>query len=119
MNITFMPRAGRTALASWPALGAPFGRVKALWRCLSGVLLASLLWVPAARAQAYDWSIGAYAGQYYDTEPAGWTQGNAGYLDHYMVALTGSKTLWRSENWKLALQVSRKSPNCGCVAGPW
>jgi hypothetical protein len=43
--------------------------------------LASLLVLLAgsARAELFDWSVGAYGGQYYDSEPAGWTQGRANY----------------------------------------
>ncbi|MDP2805909.1 MAG: hypothetical protein Q8O24_08205 [Gallionellaceae bacterium] len=44
-----------------------------------------------------DWSIGAYASQYYNTEPAGLlTHGNANFLDQYLLALTASKTVWRA-----------------------
>ncbi len=69
--------------------------------------LVSLLVLLAgcARAESFDWSVGAYGGQYYDSEPAGWTQGRANYLDQYMVALTASKTLWRSETLPLSVEL--------------
>ena len=73
---------------------------------LSGALLTSLLMLaPMARAADLDWSVGAYAGQYYDSEPAGWTQGRARYLDQYLVALTASKTLWRAPTLPLSLEI--------------
>jgi hypothetical protein len=62
--------------------------------------------VPAsALGEEFDWSIGGYGGQYYDTEPAGFTQGKANYLNHYIVAVTGSKMLWRFESLPLSLEV--------------
>jgi hypothetical protein len=40
-------------------------------RWLTGAfVLAVLLPAPGAMAEAFDWSVGAYAGQYYDSEPA-------------------------------------------------
>ena len=76
------------------------------WHKLSCALVSlCVLLAGAARAEAFDWSIGAYAGQYYDSEPAGWSQGRANYLDQYLVALTGSKTLWRSETWPLSVEL--------------
>ena len=76
------------------------------WCALRGALVSlCMLLAGAARAEAFDWSIGAYGGQYYDTEPAGWSQGNAHYLDHYMLALTGSKTLWRSETLPMSVEL--------------
>jgi hypothetical protein len=67
--------------------------------------LAALLFASPVRADAFSWSVGAYAGQYYDSEPAGWTQGNARYLDQYLLALTVSKTLWRAETLPLSLEL--------------
>lgn len=52
-----------------------------------------------------DWSIGGYGGQYYDSEPAGLTHGNARFLGQYIVALTASKTVWRSQGFPLALEM--------------
>lgn len=70
---------------------------------LSVVLLTPL----GARSQdkEYTWSLGAYGGQYYDTEPAGIINGRAGFVNHYMVALNGSKTLWRAQSWPLRLEI--------------
>lgn len=59
------------------------------------------------QAQAVEpgWSFGGYGGQYYNTEPAGFSQGNAPYLDQYIVALTASKTIWQAESFPLALEM--------------
>lgn len=65
-----------------------------------GLMLPALAW-----CEERDWSIGVYGGQYYDSEPAGLTQGRANFLHQYIVALTASKTLWRAETWPLALEV--------------
>lgn len=51
------------------------------------------------------WSIGGYGGQYYDTEPAGFTHGGSNYLSQYIVALTASKVVWRSESLPLSLEI--------------
>lgn len=51
------------------------------------------------------WSFGVYGGQYYDTEPAGLVNGNATFLNQYMLAITASKTLWESESLPLSLEV--------------
>ena len=68
-------------------------------------MLACLLMPVLAPAEERDWSVGAYGGQYYDSEPAGLTQGRANYLNQYIIALTASKTIWRAENWPLALEI--------------
>ncbi len=49
--------------------------------------------------------MGAYAGKYYDTEPAGFTQGKANFSEHYLVAVTAKKTVWRSASWPLSLEI--------------
>lgn len=68
--------------------------------------MALLLMLPCgAYSEEFDWSLGGYAGQYYDSEPAGLTQGRANFLDHYLVALTGSKTVWRSSSLPLSLEI--------------
>lgn len=73
----------------------------------SGALLLALALalVPRAQAQDGDWSLGAYGGQYYDSEPAGIIKGRGNFLHQYIVALTGSRTLWRAADWPLALEV--------------
>jgi len=75
------------------------------WRRCLRALAAGLLLPALAWAEPRDWSLGAYAGQYYDSEPAGFSQGRANYLNHYIVALTASKTLWRAQEWPLSLEV--------------
>lgn len=71
----------------------------------SCLLVACLLLPTWARSEIRDTSLGFYVGQYYDSEPAGFTQGRANYLNQYIVALTASKTLWRSQEYPLALEV--------------
>jgi hypothetical protein len=77
--------------------------------CLRRVIalsLASLLMLPSgASCDELDWSIGGYIGRYYDSEPAGLTQGRASFLDQYLVALTGSKTVWRSGSLPISLEI--------------
>ena len=68
-------------------------------------LVAALALPLSAVAEASDWSIGAYAGKYYDTEPAGFTQGRANFLEHYLVAVTAKKTLWQSATLPLSLEL--------------
>jgi hypothetical protein len=77
------------------------------WRRLPECLLVSLgtCFAPSASAEVFDWSVGAYAGQYYDSEPAGWTEGRAHYADQYLVALTASKTLWRSQTLPMSVEL--------------
>lgn len=69
------------------------------------LLSAGLLYQHLARAAEPDWSIGVYGGKFYDTEPAGFTQGKANYLNHHMVAVTGTKTLWRSESLPMSIEL--------------
>ena len=68
-------------------------------------LVAALALPLSAIAAESDWSIGTYAGKYYDTEPAGFTQGRANYLEHYLVAVTAKKTLWQSATLPLSLEL--------------
>lgn len=73
---------------------------------LSLLFLSALLMIPSsAFCVAQDWSVGGYGGKYYDTEPAGFTQGKANYSNHYIVALTANKTFWRAEVRPLALEI--------------
>ncbi len=46
-----------------------------------------------------------YGGPYYDTEPAGFTQGNAQFQNQYVVALNITKTVWRAPTWLLSLEI--------------
>lgn len=68
-------------------------------------LFACLTLPLGASCEERDWSLGAYGGQYYDSEPAGLTQGRANFLNQYIVALTASKTVWRAETLPLALEI--------------
>lgn len=68
--------------------------------------LLILLGLPiSAFSEESHWNIGAYAGQYYDTEPAGFTQSKAGYLNQYIVAMTAYKEIWRTEVLPVSLEV--------------
>jgi hypothetical protein len=70
------------------------------------LLAAAFLVVPAgAMCQSSGWSVGVYGGQYYDTEPAGFTQGHANFQNHYVVAVNVAKTVWRAESWPLSLEI--------------
>lgn len=81
------------------------------------LLLAALLQLPVgALCQPFEWSVGAYAGQYYDTEPAGFTQGNARFSDQYLLALTASKTLWRSQALPMSVEIDAMVGQQGGVA---
>ena len=70
-----------------------------------GVLLLALVASQPALSADSDWSLGVYGGQYYDSEPAGFTQGRANYLNQYMLAVTASKTVWRSKTLPLSLEM--------------
>lgn len=59
----------------------------------------------AVQADEFDWSMGVYAGKYHDAEPAGALAGRANYAEHYMLAVTGSKTLWRHSEWPIAIEL--------------
>lgn len=73
---------------------------------LSFLFLSLFLLIPVnAFCIESDWSMGVYGGQYYDTEPAGFSQGKANYLNQYIVALTASKSVWRSESLPLSLEM--------------
>lgn len=67
--------------------------------------VAGLLFPASTGAAEREWSVGAYAGKYYDTEPAGFSQGNYDYLNHYIVAVTASKMLWNAESWPFAIEL--------------
>lgn len=73
---------------------------------ISRLLLSAFLLAPAsAFCSEAEWSIGGYGGKYYDTEPAGFTQGKADYQEQYLVAVTASTTVWRAETFPLALEI--------------
>jgi hypothetical protein len=68
--------------------------------------VALLAFLPLASvADASDWSLGVYAGQYYDSEPAGAIQGRANFSDQYLLAITGSKTVWRAATLPVAIEL--------------
>lgn len=84
----------------------PDAAPRASANALAGLITCGLLLFPLPSvANTSDWSAGVYIGQYYDTEPAGFVQGRAGFVDHYMLALTASKTVWRSATLPLSLEI--------------
>ncbi|MFY8043756.1 MAG: hypothetical protein ACOVOD_12615 [Rhodoferax sp.] len=63
------------------------------------------VWSPTSTAQDDSWSLGLYAGRYYDTEPAGFVQGKANFLDQNMLAITAKKTLWSSPSLPYSIEL--------------
>jgi hypothetical protein len=75
-------------------------------RAASSIFLAWHGMLPlVALSNELDWSMGGYAGKYYDTEPAGFINGRGNFLDHHLVALTASKTIWRSQSLPLSVEL--------------
>jgi hypothetical protein len=74
---------------------------------LNFIFLSAILTMPAsAFCIESGWSVGVYGGKYYDSEPAGLlTNGNANFLSQYLVALTASRSIWRSEALPLSLEI--------------
>lgn len=93
----------RTALGQAVALWARRGVAWALSATAAACLV--VLFTPVARAAEPDWSLGLYGGKFYDTEPAGLTQGKARFLNQHLIAVTGSKTVWRAQDWPLSLEI--------------
>ena len=82
----------------------------AIWRraigwCALGLAPAALVLPTSVRAEDKGWSLGAYAGQYHDTEPAGALTGRTHFLEQYLLALTVSKTVWRAQSSPFALEL--------------
>lgn len=67
--------------------------------------VACLLAGAAVAQGSLDQSWGMYAGRYHDAEPAGAIAGRANYQDQYMLAVTGSTTLWKSDSWPVAIEL--------------
>ncbi|MFA6120123.1 MAG: hypothetical protein WCT35_06195 [Sideroxydans sp.] len=66
---------------------------------------ACLLMPTLSHCKEYDWSIGGYAGQHYDTAPAWILEGDARFAKQYLIALTASKTIWRAETLPLSFEI--------------
>ena len=77
---------------------------KALTHRLGLALLTGLLVMPVC-AKDGDWTMGVYAGQYHNQEPASFLAGRSEFKNHYILAVTASKRLWRAENWPLELEL--------------
>ncbi len=68
---------------------------------LCGPLESSL-----AEAQKSDWGVGGYVGQFYDSYPEALLGGqDTNFLNQYIAGLTVSKTVWRSEQYPLSLEI--------------
>lgn len=67
--------------------------------CLS--IVSSDTWAQ----RTFDWGLGVYGGKYYDTDPGEFVQGNIRLRNHHVVALTGSKTVWRAQDMPLSLEL--------------
>lgn len=80
-------------------------RITMLGSSLSMLCLSAYLFSITAHAEETGWSMGIYGGQYYDTEPAGFTHGNASYVDQFIVAFTANKTVWKAESFPLSLEI--------------
>jgi hypothetical protein len=74
-------------------------------RCLISIALMGTLEPVFAAGSDDDWSVGVYAGKYYDTEPAGFVGGKANFLEQHLIALTAKKTLWQSATLPLSLEL--------------
>ncbi len=81
--------------------------------CLAGCIAFCAQISIHVKADAPTWSLGVYAGQYHDTEPAGFLMGRSQFQNQYLLALTASKTVWRSPDWPLALEID------GMVGQQW
>jgi hypothetical protein len=70
------------------------------------ILLSAVLVHPVNAIGAEpDWSLGVYGGQYHDTDPGSFLQGRANFLNQHMLALTASKTVWRSQTLPMSLEI--------------
>lgn len=83
----------------------PFRSSLAAAAGIAGLLLLLGATATTVRAAEPDWSVGVYGGKFYDTEPAGLTQGKASFLNQHLLAVTASKTVWRSQDWPLSLEI--------------
>jgi len=68
-------------------------------------LLLSLMLPISAFCAKPDWSIGAYGGKHFDTEPANFANGNTKYQNQFIAAVTVSKSVWRDETLPLSLEI--------------
>lgn len=50
-------------------------------------------------------SVGFYAGQYHDTEPASFIKGQTRFQDQYLLALTASQSFWQSDAWPVSVEI--------------
>ena len=74
-------------------------------RHYAGMACVALVLAASAHATGSGWSVGAYGGKYYDTEPAGILNGRAGFVDQYLLAVTASKTVWQAQSLPFALEI--------------
>ena len=93
-----------TALAP---VAVPKNWKKGKWVALKKwAFVSALLVLPATvLSRESDWSLGMYGGQYYDTEPAGFSQGNANFKDQYILAINATRTVWRSATLPMSIEI--------------
>ena len=68
-------------------------------------LLLSLMLPISASCAKPDWSMGAYGGKHFDTEPANFANGSTKYQNQFIAAVTASKNVWRDETLPLSLEI--------------
>jgi hypothetical protein len=68
-------------------------------------LMVSLMSPIGASCAEPDWSIGAYGGKHFDTEPANFANGNTKYQNQFIAAVTASKNVWRDETLPFSLEI--------------
>jgi len=94
----------RAALPLKPARKSrPGTRLGIFWA--AAITSLFMLLPGGAMAKEPEWSLGAYGGKYYDTEPAGFLKGDANFKDQYIFALNVGKTVWRSATLPLSLEI--------------
>lgn len=69
------------------------------------LLLLSMMSPMGAFCSERDWSVGAYGGKHFDTEPANFANGNTKYQNQFITAVTVSKNVWRDETLPLSLEI--------------
>jgi len=76
-----------------------------LWQLAVVALVVALLPLRDACAEMSPWRMGVYAGQYYDSDPGELVQGNARFVNQYLLALNVNRPVWESPSWPFALEL--------------
>jgi hypothetical protein len=83
---------------------SPMKQAEEAIKNIAAILCNLAIVLPAMGAEP-DWSVGFYGGKYHDTDPGSFLQGRANFLNHHLLAVTASKTLWRSQTLPLSLEI--------------